>query len=194
MTLIGHEGLVLDHVRPEYDSDLSKLDKHIPLATIELLLSLGLDRIPEGVSFAGTNLSGCEGKSIFELAQPDLEKLVLWTAGFSRNESYTATKIVKVPENYNLDFVADEITKNVELFLAQNCNTGIRVHNKKTNGSTTKPLGWVTVNNPSAYLRKENNILQLKLVDGTWYDIKASDEIKLFSSPDSIKADVFIDY
>lgn len=192
MKLAGHEGLVLDHVRSEHYSSLSKLDNHIPLATIELLISLGLDRIPDGVSFAGTNLTGCEGKSIFELPQPDLEKLVLWAAGFTRNEKYTATKIVNVPENYDLSLVCNEITEKVESFLAQNCNTGIRIHNKKSNGSTTKPLGWVTIKNPSAYLRKENNILQLRLVDGSWYDIKDADEIKLFSSPDSIDADVLL--
>lgn len=192
MTLAGHEGLVLDHIRSMHDSSLSKLDKNIPLATIELLISLGLDRIPDEVSFAGTNLAGCEGKSIFELPQPDLEKLVLWVVGFSRNEKYTATKIVNVPERFDSKAVFDELTKKVESFLAQNCNVSIRVHNKTTNGSTTKPLGWVTVKNSFDYLRIENNILQLKLVDGTWYNIQGTDEIKLFSSPNPIEMNVWL--
>jgi len=181
MTLKGHEGLVLDHVRSQHESSLSKLDSHTPLATIELLISLGLDRIPDGVSFAGTNLAGCEGKSIFELPQPDLEKLALWAAGFTRNERYITTKILNVPKNYDSGVVLDEITREVESFLVQNCNVGIRVHNKKTNGSTKKPLGWARVKNPSVYLRTKNNVLQLKLVGDGWYDIQDEDEIRILN-------------
>jgi hypothetical protein len=179
--------------RKKRENNLSELDgldfnADVPMFTLEIFDLLGVTRISENISFEGTNLSDCEGKSIFELSQSKLEKLVLWLLEFSRDIRFIAMRESVVTSKTSVEQLKVEIEANVNHFYQQNANLTLRVHGQKH--GTSKPIRNLSPGDGN-YLKIEDGQLMLKLDDGEWLTFEPGQKLRIFPRPVSVDRDMF---